>query len=116
MANHRSDRINEEYKHTVAQIIKELKDPRIPVMTSVIGVRVTPDQKYAKVAVSVMGDADTQKTAIKALNSAKGFVRREVALRMKLRGSPEINFVADDSIEYGTHINSILKQIEKGNE
>ena len=113
MAKHRADRINEEYKHTVASVIRELKDPRIPMMTSVIGVRVTPDLKYAKVAVSVMGDEAVEKDALKALNAAKGYVRREVSQRMKLRASPEISFVIDNSIEYGAHIQNILKMIEK---
>lgn len=112
MAMHRTDRINEEYKHTVAQILRDIKDPRVPVMTSIIGVSVTPDLKFAKIAVSIMADEQQTKEAIKALNNAKGFVRKEVSNRMKIRYSPEITFVADSSIEYGAHIQSLLKKIE----
>ncbi len=114
MAKFRRDRINEEYKSALASVIRELKDPRIPVMTSVITVSVTPDQKFAKANISVMGDAETVKAAIKALNSAKGFIRREVASRINMRLAPEITFVADGSIEYGAHIAKLLKEVGVG--
>ncbi len=113
MAKFRRDRINEEYKSALASVIRELKDPRIPVMTSVVTVSVTPDQKFAKANISVMGDAATVKEAIKALNSAKGFIRREVASRISMRLAPEINFVADGSIEYGAHIAKLLQEVHE---
>ena len=113
MAKFRRDKINEEYRNALASVIRELKDPRIPVMTSVVTVSVTPDQKFARANISVMGDAQTVKDAMKALNAAKGFVRREVASRIKMRLAPEITFVLDGSIEYGAHIAKLLKEVEE---
>lgn len=112
MANYRGSRINEEMKREIAQVIRELKDPRIPVMTSVVAVNVTPDLKFAKVFVSIMGGEAEVKDAVKGLNSAAGFVRREIGARMKLRITPEIHFEADDSISYGAHISKLLNDIE----
>ncbi len=113
MAKFRRDKINEEYRAALASVIRELKDPRIPVMTSVVTVSVTPDQKFARANISVMGDAQQVKDAMKALNAAKGFVRREVASRIKMRLAPEITFVLDGSIEYGAHIAKLLKEVEE---
>jgi len=115
MAKYRSGRINEEFKREISEIIRELKDPRVPFMTSVTGVNVTPDLKFAKVYTSVMGNEDEVKDAIKALNSAAGYIKRELSLRMKIRAIPDITFTYDDSISYGAHISKILKDIEVEN-
>lgn len=112
MANYsRADRISEEVKRELSAIIRELKDPRLHVMTSVIGVRVTKDLKFAKAYISVMGDDKVKDDALAALKGASGFIRREVGHRLNLRNTPEFTFVADDSIEYGAHINEILKEL-----
>ncbi|MDP4153109.1 MAG: 30S ribosome-binding factor RbfA [Bacillota bacterium] len=114
MAKHRSGRINEEFKREISEIIRDLKDPRIPMMTSVINVEVTPDLKYAKVYTSVMGTEEEGKEAVKALTSAAGFIRREIGARMSIRAIPEITFQLDSSIAYGAHISKILKDINEG--
>ena len=67
MAKHRTDRINEEVMRATAEIVRELKDPRIPLMTSIVRVEVTPDLKFAKVYVSVMGEPSEQTDCIKGL-------------------------------------------------
>lgn len=109
----RTDRVSEEIKRELVPIIRSLKDPRIPEFTSVISVDVTKDFKYAKVYVSVMGgDKDD---AIKGLNSAKGFVRREIGKKLMIRYTPEFTFVLDTSIEYGAHIAQVLSDIDKKN-
>ena len=110
----RIDKINEEVKRELAMVIRELKDSRIPLMTSVVSVSVTNDLRYAKVYVSVMGDDVTKKKAIEGLKSAAGFVRREMGKRVDLRYTPEFIFVADDSIEHGAYINELLKKSQKG--
>ena len=107
----RTDRISEEVKRELSAVIRELKDPRIPVMTSVIAVRVTKDLKFAKAHISVMGDEKAKNDAIAALKSAAGFIRREIGHRLNLRNTPEFTFVSDDSIEYGAHINEILREL-----
>lgn len=106
----RIDKINEEVKRELAGVIRELKDSRIPMMTSIVAVKVTNDLRYAKVYVSVMGDDETQKKAIEGLTSAAGFIRREIGRRVDLRCTPEFLFELDHSIEYGAHINDIIKK------
>lgn len=111
MSSHRMDRISEEVKRELSTVIRELKDPRLPTMVSVVTVRVTKDLKFAKAHISIMGDAQVKKDAIAALNGASGFIRREIGHRLDLRATPEFTFVEDDSIEYGSHINEVLKNL-----
>ncbi len=106
----RIDKINEEVRRELAGVIRELKDVRIPMMTSVVAVHVTNDLRYAKVYVSVMGDEEVQKKAIEGLKSAAGFVRREMGRRVDLRYTPEFIFELDHSIEHGAHIDALLKK------
>lgn len=113
MAQNRGDKINEEVRRELSNIIRELKDSRIPMMTSVVAVNVTKDLRYAKVYISVMGSAEEQKKAIEGLKSAAGFVRREIGHRLRLRYAPEILFELDHSIEQGAYINEIIKNINK---
>ena len=111
MSFKRTDRISEEIKKELSSVIRELKDPRIPMMTSVVSVNVTNDLRYAKAYISVMGIDEEKKGAIKALTAAAGFIRREIGGRIKLRCVPEFSFVEDTSIEYGAHINKLLHDI-----
>ena len=111
MAKERINKINEERHRALAEIIRELKDTRIPVMTSVVAVSVTNDLSYAKVFVSVMGDEETQKRALQGLKSAAGYVRREVGRRIDIRHTPEIQFELDHSIEHGAYINKIISEL-----
>ncbi len=111
MAKERINKINEEIRRELSAIIRDLKDSRIPMMTSVVAVRVTNDLSYAKVYVSVMGDEEVQKKALAGLRSAAGFVRREVGRRLTLRHTPEVLFELDHSIEHGAHINQMLNDI-----
>lgn len=114
MANYqRTDRISEEVKKHLSDIIRELKDPRIPLMTSVVSVSVTKDLKYAKAYVSIMGTEEEKKDAIKGLKSAAGFIRREIGNRMLLRALPDFSFEIDNSIEHGAHINELLQSVMK---
>ncbi len=110
-AYNRIDRISEEVKRELSMVIRELKDPRLPNMVSVVNVSVTKDLKYAKAYISVMGAPEVQKAAIDALKSAAGFIRKEMGRRVNLRITPEFTFVLDNSIEYGSHINEILKRL-----
>ncbi len=107
----RIDRVAEEIKRELSAIIRELKDPRIPDMLSVVSVRVTKDLKYAKAGISVMGDEKVKKDAFDALKSAGGFIRKEISRRVKLRQTPEFTFVEDNSIAYGAHISELLKNL-----
>ncbi len=106
----RIDKINEEVRRELATVIRELKDSRIPMMTSVVAVKVTNDLRYAKAYISVMGDEETQKKALEGLKSAAGFVRREMGKRVDLRYTPEFIFELDRSIEHGAHIEELLRK------
>jgi ribosome-binding factor A len=108
----RIDKINEEVRRELAGIIRELKDSRIPLMTSVVAVHVTNDLRYAKAYISVMGDEATQKKAMEGLRSAAGFVRREIGKRIDLRYTPEFIFELDHSIEHGAHIDELLNKLK----
>ena len=108
----RIDRINGEVMRELAQIIRELKDSRIPLMTSVVSVSVTNDLRYAKAYISVMGDETKQKKAMDGLMSAAGYIRRELGKRVDLRYTPELIFELDKSIEHGSHIDKLLKNIK----
>ncbi|NLB82363.1 MAG: 30S ribosome-binding factor RbfA [Clostridiaceae bacterium] len=114
MGINRINRINEEVKKEVSAIIRELKDPRIAEVTSVVGVDVTKDMKWCNIYVSVFGDETKQKETIEGLKRAAGFVRKEIGNRVGLRYTPEIIFNLDHSIEHGAHINELLVKIKKG--
>ncbi len=107
----RIDKINGEVMRALAGVIRELKDSRIPLMTSVVAVNVTNDLRYCKAYISVMGSEDEKKKAMEGLKSAAGFIRREIGKRVDLRYTPEFIFELDDSIEHGSHIDKLLKDI-----
>ena len=109
--NNRIERINEEYRRELSQIIGyELKNANITGMISVTKVKVTTDLKYAKVYVSLLNCKSTKNT-MEALKKSSGFIRTELAKRINLRNTPELQFEIDDSLEYGARIDSILKEI-----
>ena len=114
MAKHRIGRISEEVKRIVSGIIRnELKDPRISEFTSVVSVEVTSDLRYAKIYVSVLGNEEERMSTIKGLNSAAGFIRRELGKNIDLRYSPEVVFELDRSIEHGVYISKLLDEVMK---
>lgn len=115
----RTDRMNEEVRKTLSGIIREMKDPRILPVTSLMDVSVTQDLKYAKVKVSVYGeDQAACEACVDALNHAAGFLSRELGARMRIRAVPALTFLLDDSIAYSVHIAKILDDlhVESGEE
>lgn len=94
-------------------IRQEIKDPRIHMMTSVTSVEVAPDLKTCKAYISVMGSDEEKKDTIAGLRSAEGYVRRQLAKRLNLRNTPEIQFVLDQSIEYGVHMSRLIDEVNK---
>mgnify|MGYP003204714847 FL=1 len=110
----KNTRINMEVQRELSQIIRsEIKDPRIHPLTSVVAVEVTPDLKYCKVYISVLGDEEAGKATIEGLRSAASFVRRELAHRVNLRNTPEIKFILDQSIEYGVNMSKLIDEVTK---
>jgi ribosome-binding factor A len=109
MSKNRNNRLSGEMKRVIADIIrKEVKDPRISDLMSVTDVNVTEDLKFAKVYISVYGDSEP---TLEALQSAKGFIRREVGRNIKMRITPELIFVKDDSIEKGIYMSSLIDKV-----
>lgn len=114
MSKHRIDRISEEVKREISEIIRqELKDPRIAMMCSVVAAEVTPDLRYAKVYISVLGSEEEKEATLKGLHNAAGYIRKELGNRVKLRHSPEVSFVLDKSIEHGAHIMKLLHDVKQ---
>lgn len=113
MAKERINKINEEVRRELSAILRDVKDSRIPIMTSIVAVNVTNDLSYAKVYVSVMGDESIQKKALEGLKSASGFMRREIGRRISIRHTPELIFDIDHSIEHGAHINDVISSLKK---
>ena len=110
----KNTRINMEVQRELSQIIRsEIKDPRIHPLTSVVAVEVTPDLKYCKAYISVLGDEEAGKATIEGLRSAASFVRRELANRVNLRNTPEIKFILDQSIEYGVNMSKLIDEVTK---
>ena len=113
MAGYRIDRVSEDIKREIAAIMRELKDPRITGMLTVVNVEVSSDASYAKVYVSAMEGIETAKLAVKGLTSATGYIRREIGKRLHLRKTPELKFIADDSIENGMGIASMINKLSE---
>lgn len=114
MPNNRMQKVNEELKREISNIISlKLNNSALKKgLISVTEVDTTPDFKFAKVYVSMINVGD-KKEALKALKKASGFVRSEIAKSVNLKNTPEIIFQFDESIEYGDRIDNILKEITK---
>ena len=113
MSETRIRRVADQIKKEISQVIsKELKDPRVATLTSVTEVKVTKDLRTARVYVSIYGDPEQQKLTIGILTRAAGFFRCELSKRVRLRCTPEITFHLDRSLEYGDHIEQVLKSIQ----
>ena len=110
--NLRIEKLQELIKQEMSKmLLKELKDPRIGFVT-VTDVEMTGDLREAKIYVSVMGGEEQVKSSLEGLNSALGFIRREIGHRIRLRFTPEISFALDTSLDYGDHIQKLLLQVE----
>ena len=110
----KNTRINMEVQRELSEIIRSgIKDPRIHPMTSVVAVEVTPDLKYCKAYISVLGDEEAAKATVEGLRSASSYVRRELARRVNLRNTPEIKFILDQFIEYGVNMSKLIDEVTK---
>ena len=111
MASNRIGRINEEIQRELATLIRTVKDPRVHGLVSITAVETTPDLRFSKIYVSMLDKSDV-KEVVKGLKSAAGYLRRELGAALKLRYTPELQFVEDDSIGQGAHILSMLRNPE----
>ena len=110
----KSNRVNSEVQKELGNIIRGgLKDPRIAPMTSVVAAEVTTDLKTCKAYISVLGDEKVQAQTIAGLQSAEGFIRRELARNLNMRNTPTVQFILDQSIEYGVNMTKKIEDIVK---
>jgi ribosome-binding factor A len=108
----RSQRVSDLLREEIADIImKKVKDPRLGFVT-VTGVEITDDLKIAKAFVSVLKEEERE-TTLAILNSAKGYIRSEVAKRVRMKSIPSLEFRIDESIAYGDRIDKLLKEIKE---
>ena len=110
----KNTRVNGEVQKELSNIIRGgIKDPRVAPMTSVVAVEVAPDLKTCKAYISVLGDEKAQEDTIKGLQSAEGYIRRELARKLNMRNTPEIKFVMDQSIAYGVAMAKMIDDVTK---
>lgn len=91
-------------------ISMKLKDPRVPFMTSVTGVKMSSDLTHATVFISVYGDEKTKKDAMDALEHAKGFIRFEAVQEIKLRVAPELHFKLDNTLDEAARMDALIEK------
>ena len=116
MASNRIGRINDEIQKELASLLRTVKDPRVSeTMLTITHVDTTSDLRYARVYVSALNCPD-EKGLMKGLKSAAGFLRHALGTKIDLRYTPELQFIADDSIQHGAHILEILRQVERQDE
>ena len=110
----KNTRVNGEVQRELSNIIcGGIKDPRVAPMTSVVAVEVAPDLKACKAYISVLGDEKAQEDTIKGLQSAEGYIRRELARKLNMRNTPEIKFVMDQSIAYGVAMSKMIDDVTR---
>ncbi|MBI3755088.1 MAG: 30S ribosome-binding factor RbfA [Deltaproteobacteria bacterium] len=116
MTYNRPERVGEEIRKEIAvMLFEEIHDPRIGFVT-ITKVAVSKDLRQAKVYFSIMGSNEEKKKTTEGLQSASGYLKREIGKRLKLRYFPDIVFKFDDSLEYASRIEEIIKEIKGGTE
>lgn len=113
MEHKRADRVADLIlKELAGVLLRKVKDPRLADIT-LTDVQVSPDLRRAKVFYSLLGDEERKVEAAVGLESATGFVKRELSKRLHLRRIPEVEFCFDSSLEYGSHIDRLLTELEE---
>lgn len=108
----RSQRVSDLIREEIADIImNKVKDPRLGFVT-VTGAKITEDLKIATIYLSILKEEEKE-TTLEMLNSAKGFIRAELAKRVRMKFIPSLTFRIDESLEYGVRIEKLLREIKK---
>ena len=116
MEGKRSEKVADLIRKEISQmLVKSIKDPRIGFVT-ITRVTVSEDCRFAKVYFSVAGTLEERENSVKGLESAKGYVRKELGRRIRLRYTPEIMFQFDPSIEYAIHMEELIQSIHQQKE
>lgn len=109
----KNTRINAEVMRELSVLIRDLKDPRVSPMASVTGADVTPDLQYCRVYISVLGSDDSMEKTLAGLRAAAGFLRKGLAQTVNLRHTPELQFIPDNSIAYGAHMDELIHRVQQ---
>lgn len=115
MAGYKINRITSDVRIALSELLREVKDPRISKLLSIIKVDISGDLSYATIYVSAIEGYETTVSSVKALKGASGYLRRELGSRLKLRKVPELRFIADDSINISANISRIIENIKEDN-
>ena len=113
MAGFKINRVTSDIKLALSDILREVKDPRVSKLLSIVKLDVSGDMSYATVYVSAIEGKEKTLESVKALKNAAGYVRRELGSRLSLRKVPELRFIADDSIEISAKISRIVNSFEE---
>ena len=117
MKNRRPEIVGDEIQKIISGIIStKLKDPRVPIMTSVTSVKMSRDLSHATVFISVYGDEKTQKEAMEAIEHAKGFIRYETVQEINLRVAPELSFKLDNTLNNALRMEALIDKTIKDDE
>lgn len=111
MANYKNSRMAEDIKREMTAILRELKDPRIDKLLTIVRADLSGDMSSCKIYVSSLGGIEKTKESAEGLKSASGYIRRELFHRLQMRKSPELTFIADTSIERGAEISRKLGEL-----
>lgn len=112
MSSFRVSRLSEDVKRELTDIMRTLKDPRITGLLSIVKMDLSSDLSYCKVNISSLDGLEGAKHAVEGLNSAAGYIRREIGNRIEMRHTPKFQFIADDSIAYSAEIFQKLKDLK----
>lgn len=111
----RPSRVSEEFREILAEEIPRLKDPRVGFVT-VVGVRVTPDLRRARVFYTTMGDERARRATAAALRSARGHLRKVIGDQVRMRVLPDLEFEEDESVQTANRIEQLLQQVRPPDE
>jgi ribosome-binding factor A len=114
-ASRRTERVNVLLRQQLSEIIaRDMNDPRLAHIITIVNVGVSRDLKHAKVFTSVLGKLEERKAAVETLNNASGFMRRELIARLSMKTIPFLSFIQDDSIEQGSHLLNRISEVRSG--
>lgn len=116
MPSFKNSRMSEDIHRELTDILRSVKDPRVSSLLSVVRVELAGDGSHCKVYVSSLNGWEETLESVKGLRSAAGFVRRELFARLKMRKSPELHFIADDSIARGAEVTRKLEGMTSSEE
>ena len=109
--SHKQNHMETDVKRELSAVLREMKDPRLhDSVLSIVRIDLSSDLSHCKIYVSSIDGKEKAIEATDALTKAKGFIKKEIFTRLRLRRAPELKFIPDDSVEYSAHINELLKK------